>query len=297
MKLPFGKKKEAGVASAPMSSKQPAINRVDVLSSQGLSEPEIIRELRAEGYSPMEVDNAMKQALRTAVDSPQPPPPGYPQANEVPPPIPGAPELEASPQPPTAADRRRIFPEEAPPPPRSGAPRPPLSMNEMRRMEKGGLELPELPGSRDTETIEPLPGEGLPEDEFRIPGIDEEMQVPEPRSRSRAPIENRRMLEEMAEAVVDERSDVFRREVDEVAEEIKKLVAKIQVIEERLNQMDSRKRTEVHEIKDSIGSYKESMTDVSARMEAVERAMKDNMAPMMQTLRSLSDAVRDIKSK
>ena len=52
--------------------------RVMQLSSQGMSEPEIIRTLRSEGYSLLEVDRGMKDALRSGagVQPQQPQPPG-----------------------------------------------------------------------------------------------------------------------------------------------------------------------------------------------------------------------------
>ncbi|RLJ05577.1 MAG: hypothetical protein DRP18_02770, partial [Candidatus Aenigmatarchaeota archaeon] len=60
MKLwPF-KKSEPKTASAVPTQ------RVIDLSSKGLSEPEIIKVLKKEGYTPVQVDAAMKEALRGA---------------------------------------------------------------------------------------------------------------------------------------------------------------------------------------------------------------------------------------
>ncbi len=39
------------------------------------------------------------------------------------------------------------------------------------------------------------------------------------------------------------------------------------------------------------------MTEVIGRMESIERAMKDSLTPMMQTLRSLSDAIKMLKER
>ena len=59
-------------------SKSPASERVISLSQQGYSEPEIIRSLRKEGYSPFEAETAMRTAVRdTALNRPY-------EANEPP---------------------------------------------------------------------------------------------------------------------------------------------------------------------------------------------------------------------
>jgi len=304
MKLPFGKKNAGaaqGVASPPVGRRS-AVERVGSLSSQGISEPEIIRALRSEGYTPMEVDNAMKQALRSAVDSPLVAKPQSPAMPPQPPP-PAAPELAARPQPPSEADRRRIFPDKAVPPQnaRYAAPSLPLPMEEMQRMQnpkQGGL--PELPSLVEPQQSEPPPIEDMPEDDFNIPGIGDDISPlpkPELANRPRGHIEGKRQLEEMTEAIVEEKAEIFSNEVDRISDEVTKLDAKIQVLDERIEKIENRKRTQMDEIKGSIAEYKDSITDVSARMESVEKAMKDSMTPMMQTLRSLSDAVKEIKSK
>lgn len=296
--LPFGKKKGAQTkaAAAPAASRTPAIKRVSTLSAQGVSEPEIIRELRSEGYSPMEVDNAMKQALRTAVEQPAPgmgaAPPQAPPA-----PVPGALE-PAPPVPPTEADRRRIFPEDNLPP-LPGAPKPPFAMEEMERLQRTGQEaLPELP-----ELGEPggsLEGALPPEEEPGVPAIGGGMSPlsgRRPRPMEAAALGGRKELEELAEAIIDEKADMFRKEVDGVSDEIKKVESKIHLLEERFHRLEGKKKSEIDEIKRYITGYKESITEISSRMESVERAMKDSLTPMMQTLRALSDTVRDMKRK
>jgi len=264
MNLPFGKKKKAGEergSAASMAGRFPAAERVSSLSAQGLSEPEIIRELRTEGYTPMEVDSAMKQALRSAVDSPQ----AYRQPAQMPPEAMG-------PMPPSGADRRRIFPEEAAQPSQL---KPPFALDEMQRLERGRpAELPELPGIGP-----PLPGES-PEDDLIIPGLGDDisqMTAPVPAQRQGGQAASKRQLEEMAEAIVEEKAEFFRSELDQVMDEIKKLEARLQVFEERFNKIDSSKKTELDRIMTSITDYKESIVDISARMESVEKAMKDSI--------------------
>ena len=181
--------------------------------------------------------------------------------------------------------------------PERDQPMPPFSAEEMARLERRNpAALPEIPGYNDPGGADMPIEEPDIDDDFAIPGMGE-APPPRPRSasRQRSHVEGKRQLEEMAEAIVEEKAELFRAEVDQVVDELKRLQAKIRVIEERFDQIDSKKRSEINEIKTSIAGYKESMSDVSARMESVERAMKDSMSPMLQTLRSLSDAVAELK--
>lgn len=300
MNLGFGKKKDE---AAPAGFKQPAFNRISDLSSQGFSEPEIIRQLRSEGYSPMEVDAAMKRSLREVAVGPQPGPPARQYEQPAPRPVQPQPRQYApAPPMPPASDRRRIFPEEGLRP--VEGPRPPFKSEDMRRMEETRVPgLPELgePGDMDIDMPEEAEGQEEGQDDIedlRIPGIGEDVPRPSPGSKPQKDRPGmRREMEELAESIVEEKADVFSREVDEVSDQVKRLESKLRVLEERFQKIEGEKKSEVDEIKQSITDYGESITEVSSRMESVERAMKDSLTPMMQTLRSLSDAIRDLKRK
>ena len=68
-------------------------------------------------------------------------------------------------------------------------------------------------------------------------------------------------------------------------------------MEQSLTQVKGVKRSEVDDIKTTVESYKESMSELASRMEAMERALKDSLTPMMQSLRSLSETVKVSKEK
>lgn len=68
--IPLRKKEAQAPAYIP-------IDAVRALAGQGLSEPEIINELRKQGYSPSQIDFALTGALKTEVGGPQPPVPRY----------------------------------------------------------------------------------------------------------------------------------------------------------------------------------------------------------------------------
>jgi prefoldin subunit 5 len=73
------------------------------------------------------------------------------------------------------------------------------------------------------------------------------------------------------------------------------MAAKVSGLESTMGQLKGVKPTEVEEIKAGIETYRESMSELSERMEAMERAVKDSLTPMMQSLRSLSETIKVIK--
>ena len=156
VKMPslFGKKK--GGKGAPTE-------RVKTLSTQGLSEPEIIATLRKEGYSPGDVDKAMRTALKEAV-SPSP----Y--------------EKPAVPaRTPYREEPRRPMPREDLELPDLGPPPAPRGMEEMlpEERELPPPKRPELPPLEELPPMGPPPAQAPmeeewegPEEEWRPPGAE-----------------------------------------------------------------------------------------------------------------------------
>jgi len=295
MKMPkvhIGRKRGGEISPVPpldVHGKIPS-DRVASFSSQGMSEPEIIRTLRSEGYSPMEVDMAMKEALRSAVR-----PSGAPRI--APPPMPTrgfGPPLQEQPM---RRERRMIFGDEE-----EELPRPAPPMREPPFVEGGPeseLELPRFPGMappqppqqpRRSPFAPPIPaGEAEMEEE-----IEPIMPAPRPASKEQR-MQTRREFEEIAEGVVEERVAAMEKRVDDMADRLKEITVRMNNLQQALDRVQGERRGDIAEITDKIEGYKSGMTEVSQRMEAVERTMKDSMTPMMQSLRSLSDAVKAFK--
>jgi prefoldin subunit 5 len=267
VKIPFlGKEKK------PKSS---ATERVRTLSAQGFSEPDIIRTLRSEGYKPAEVDMALKETLRAAIVPPARQPEAPPEAPERRPPerpreLPELPEL----------------PEMKPPKRRE-----PIPAEE---------ELPEFPGTEEwmppglEKEEPPMPPRRRPERD-----IEEEMpplpQLPRRGAPPQRPSISRTEIEEIVEGVVEEHWREMKRELDQVSAKVNSMAAKVSGLESTMGQLKGVKPTEVEEIKAGIETYRESMSELSERMEAMERAVKDSLTPMMQSLRSLSETIKVIK--
>ncbi|MCJ7816548.1 MAG: hypothetical protein MUP55_01700 [Candidatus Aenigmarchaeota archaeon] len=320
--LSFGKKKQGPVMPSPTE-------RVMTLSSQGLSEPEIIQTLRGEGYKPVQVDTAMREALRGVAAGTGP---GMQPARQLPQryapsqqeyaPV----QREYAPRARTPQSARPYaelssayeeFPEEEaeeeplagyPPrvqktrqPPSPGPlPEPPLDFEEFKKSNKD-LGFPEIPGTELPQERMPrtrMPPE-QPEEEFE----EEEEQRPIPRfmprerARGEGRQEKRRMIEELTEGVVEEKWQDFRRRIDDMSSMFQQLNQRISILEQKLSQTQGEKKSDLMEIEGKIDTYKQSIDQIQSRMESVERAMKDSLTPMMQTLRSLSETIKALKER
>jgi hypothetical protein len=281
---PFSKKGSV----APGQVKGAPIDRVRSLSSQGLSEPEIIRTLKDEGYTPIEVDSAMRNVLKGAVGGFREPP--EPSVHPA--------QRENYPRPP--APRDDDF--ERPGPPKTdefeaGPPRPPF--------ESGGrLDMPTIPGEKRP-AYNPEEGEYYeqPPKVPRFTESQEEEDEIEPfrvlgdrmKDKKEAKEEKRRAVEELIESVIDEKWGEFRTQMDDVDNRFHQMESKIIELEQTTLQMRGEKKSEIEEIENKIDSYKQSINEVGERMESVERAMKDSLTPMLQSLRSLSDTIKSMK--
>lgn len=296
-----------------------ATTRVVSLSSQGLSEPEIIQILREEGYTPIQVDGAMREALRGAASGAPVQPRQAPQRYPAPP----GQDYGAPGRQPVPAQREYAYPARRPPQPRPYPPEPEFEEDipgddleeeplypgqrepvgreipqppqadfddfKRRNRDLGFPELPEVPGREEEQVPEELPED----EEFRpLPRI-ARRDRPRPEIRR----ERRQALEELTEGVVEEKWSEFRKRMDETNSRFHLLNDRISGLEQKIIQAQGGKRDDLAEIESKLDSYKQSMDEIEAKMESIEKAMKDSLTPMLQTLRSLSETIKTLKER
>ncbi|MBI4020436.1 MAG: hypothetical protein HY367_03825, partial [Candidatus Aenigmarchaeota archaeon] len=263
----FGRKQRQEIVSTPRVPTE----EVAGLSQQGYSEPEIIDALRREGYRPQEVDAAMREALRTSVrdiganyvPTPRPvqerwtPPRQLPQAGRPPGGEFGGPPREFQP----ARPRR-----------------PPLGF------EEEDMEEPE----------EPLPQRQV-DDEMRLPEFFERKQQPMQRLESPARARHEE-VEEVAESVVEDRFSQVRDRLNDMGARINQVSKRLADLEQRISTSQAGKPADFERIEKKVGQYEDSMEGLSSKMESLERVMKDNLTPMMQSMRTLSDTLKAMKA-
>lgn len=271
---PFGGDKGKKRGPRTVGSRAPT-GRVVTLSSQGVSEPEIIQTLKNEGYSPLQVDQAMKEALRASV---------------------GTAGQDVSGQPAPYSPQAPLPTEQGPEPGMSPPPR-------MEMREDVGLpplpsetEMPAAPDI-DNEPMMPARDPGPPELGPPLPGEDTIPRLSEPMTRREAKEGKRRALEELAESIIEEKWAKIREEIIGIRSHLQEINLKTTTLEQSIKQIQGDKKTDMEQIEDKIDTYKQSIGEVSARMESIENAMKDSLTPMMQSMRSLTETIRTMKSK
>ncbi|MEE9323134.1 MAG: hypothetical protein V3U72_01180 [Candidatus Aenigmarchaeota archaeon] len=272
---PFKKKKRAGEPMSmegPMGTPGPAgpppsrkiipTDEVRALSSRGVPEPDIIRTLRTEGYSTSEIDHAMKEALKSRVSGETGPPTEYGERPLGGPP--GAlPQREEIPRSLGYPSSEVAGGPELPPPPSFETPR--------------GPEFPEKPRGEDF--FRPLPGRVAPSKRGPAKGVD------------------RKEIEELAEVIVDEKVREMRERIKAIDTQFQQVNSKMDMLSGEMNKIRSEKSGEVKGIEDKIDIYSKNIGELTGRMESMEKAFKDSLSPMLESLRSLSDLVKSLKKE
>ncbi|NIO23167.1 MAG: hypothetical protein GTN38_04045 [Candidatus Aenigmarchaeota archaeon] len=279
---PFSRKKKKPSGEAPMPEPMPSPSRprgvptaeVQALSSRGVAEPDIISTLRREGYGISEIDQAMKEALKGRVTPEGPPAPAGPPAPREPPAGPPEP-FEPEPLPPAG-------------PPPTEPPRTPIRREESPVPSPLG-EFAGVPKGEDfLEREDPsMKGPEFPEEEF----------PPPPTRRRRTKGIDRREIEELTEVVVDERLRGLDEKFNTIQSQFQRTNSKINALYEEISNLKSSKGGEVKGIGEKIDSYKQDMNELNGRIESMERALKDSLSPMLESLRSLSETVKMLKKK
>ncbi|MBI4176144.1 MAG: hypothetical protein HY518_02990 [Candidatus Aenigmarchaeota archaeon] len=271
----FGKKRSEVIG--PPASRIPT-DEVISYSQQGFTEPEIIDVLRKEGYSPQEVDRAMKDALRSSVRDVGSP--YRPMPRQVPSGPAGFQERPVQQPKPTRFEDR--LPALEPPGmarPQPQRRRPPLGFEEERMDEDE--DVPE----RFTEENEDLK---LPEFFDRPPA---------PIKRLESPVRGKSQeLEEVAESVVEEKFEQVKKRINDMTGKVNQLNMRISELEKKIAGAETARPGELEDMEKKMETYQDSIEKVSTKMESMEKVMKDSLTPMMQSMRMLSDTLKSMKA-
>jgi hypothetical protein len=308
----LSKKKDAGAAA--LAGPRIPTEKVVSLSSQGLSEPEIIKTLREEGFSPLEVDRAMKDALRTGTGVQAPPPPAAgpapPQGPPAPPPMPGPPSLAPEPAP--------IAPPAPAPPPAPPMPgQPPAQQAGLPSPFPSGQYAPSPWEITDDDMEEGM--QDLPKERRMGPGaFMEDLEGPLPPGLPGMEKEPLPFAEPPLPKGGEERSrelkDRRRREVEELTEEVTEekwadIMSRVQSLEGRLDEMAAGVKSataqmpgpgmppkDVDALRKEIDIQKHSIEEANARIDSLEEVVKGSLTPMVESIRKFSHAVKTSKS-
>lgn len=237
--------------------------RIESLSRQGMSEPEIVKDLRGQGYSSLEIDKALRDSLKSGVGEPT------------------LPVME-----------RRIE--------HQRAEREDLRMPEPPMPQRVPSEVLERPASRLQPGERLLGGRPIGSERQivgRPPPTERAGIRPFPVIDLRKGVPPGRATEELIEVTVEEKWKEAESLIKGTEGKISELEARLKQLEEdigQLRQMEEKKETE---ISTKIDTYRDSIQELSQRLEGMETALKSALESVLESNRSLSDAVRGLKEK
>jgi len=265
MKLPFfGKKKPEAIKGKGFVP----VDRARQLMSKGFSETEVIDVLRREGYSAEEIDKALTETLKAGVAGASVPSPAVPAQ----PTFPSAPAT-ATPQPAVAAQA----PAAAPSPSAAATATAPAAEAQ-----------PTFPPRHETKIVEaPKP---------KAPSIEDLKAKPQmpvvPETSLPEQYAEEYPTEEYIDYVVQEHMSEVLQALDDFAKRHEKLEKKINQISAQISKLsESAGKPQTGRMEE----FSESLEDVNARLASLEKAFKETLPALIESVRALSDLVQRLK--
>jgi len=277
MVFPFGKRAPRE-EQAPMGPPQPNYVPTDLVqrfASQGMSEPEIIARLRDRGFTPPQINDALRTALKSQVTGPQPME-RPPMRSMGPEPMGMAPSPEFAQQRP----QQMMMPERTQP------------MQEMQAPPQQ-----EVPRFRPPERV--VSQQMAPQRRFNEAPAPEQMFTYERGGEAEdVPEESGEItLEEVVEGIVsdkwsefEERLGMFEKRDVQLQGQIEDLRKKVSLVEKSLQE---REGTYVGKL-DEFG---DSMDNIEGRIGSIEKIFKEFIPGITQNIRTMSELVEKSKEK
>jgi hypothetical protein len=279
---------------APVGGMGVPTQKVLSLSSQGMSEPEIVRTLREQGHTPLEVDRAMKDAMRSgtgAGTSPAPPqPPGVPSPATPAPPTPNVPPPMPEPAaPPTPSQYAG-----PPAPPQPQAPPQgkytPTPWDEGDEMLDDDFDMGDFPPEKKLGPHALLSETEMGGQGRTGPGAEPipfaEPPLPKGRDERAREVKERRRrdIEELVEEISEERSQNIMGRIQEVEERVEKLSTDVR---NSAAQATGPASEEISSMKDGLSTLKQNVEETNARIDSLEEIVKESLTPMLNSVKKL----------
>jgi uncharacterized coiled-coil protein SlyX len=89
----------------------------------------------------------------------------------------------------------------------------------------------------------------------------------------------------------------FNDSVESMNSSVSSITEKLASIEDKVAKMQTVKNPGLERLDDKIRMYSDSVTDIHSRMGTVEKALRDGMTPMMETMKLLTETVKSLKEE
>jgi len=101
--------------------------------------------------------------------------------------------------------------------------------------------------------------------------------------------------EEYIEYVVKEKTSEVKKSIDEFSLKTKDLEKRIDNLHDQINILIQTRTTEQTQLLNRIDSFKGAMEDIEIRLGGIEKAFKDTLPALIESVRALSDLVGRVK--
>jgi DNA-binding transcriptional MerR regulator len=270
MEIPFfGKKSGKGGAEEARGRGYVPTDRAAELMGRGFSEIDTIDVLRREGFSPSEIDNALEQSIKQGVT-------GTPRT-------PSTSAQQSAPAGSMGSDGMQGFQslgntyeqfQQGPAP--TFPPRKEQSAAQGQQPERERTEF-KLP------TIEELGGKSQP-DALAVP----ETSLPDEYYQGYP-------TEEYIDYVVQEQMQDVNERIGEFTVRQKEMEKKMTELNERMKEVSTMRSGDQQQIMSKIDSFSDTINDVNVRIASLEKAFKEMLPALIESVRALSDIVQRMK--
>lgn len=266
MDIPFMKKKQTaqiipGKGFAP-------IDRVREMASRGFSEPEMIDVLRREGFSADEVDKALTQALRIGVTGEQPQPQMQQQWQPV---YQRAEQPQQQFQWPSQQQMQPVPQQQVPQPIMQQ--QPPIQKQEPKATASGLPTLESLEMQQPQEAMPQIPETSLPEGYYS----------------------QQYSNEDYIDYIVQQRVTEITEKMQEFQSRYQDLQRKIEELSTDLRAANVKSGPVNSQMVSKMDQFSETVSDVDNRLSGLEKAFKETLPALIDSVRALSDLVQKAK--
>jgi len=273
MELPFLGKKKGGKKSAKGSKGRgfPPTDRSNELMSRGFSELDTIDVLRREGFSADEIDKALTQSIKEGVV-------GSPKSAAQ---APNAPSQTSQPEEGEDAfdkDYKNFRQMRTTDQPQHQAPQvqvPAPQPEPQKSPEEGSLQLPTLDDLKlPRGEIPDMPETSLPDEYYQ--GYP---------------------TEEYIDYAVQEKTGELLSQMNEFQLRNKELENRMKEMSDRVRELGKMRMNEQQQVLNTIEGLTDSVNDVNMRIAALEKAFKETLPALIESVRALCDLVQRMKKE
>ena len=244
------------------------VDLVQIYAKQGMSDSEIAARLQAQGFSAMQIDRAIKMALRSEVTRPTAPMPVRPMPIRQ-----MEPERLSMGPPPMPREMRE--------PPR-GVPRPQGPVIERRPQTPYGVP-PERFVQREPRPVmmrEPPSEMMVQEGHFR----------PSPLSRV-----GEITVEEIVEGIVDEKWDELEDKLQMFEKRNLQLQSQIDDVRKKIGELEKSIKDREQTLVSKFDEFGESMSTIEGRIGGIEKVFREVLPDLSENIKVMSDIVEKMK--